>query len=328
MDVAPLPRLPGGASETFTSGHDVLLPMLDAEEILLAQGDHLELASLERGFAPNSLWREKVSLWMFDVADHMHERRSIVYYAMNILDRYCIGTLGKGKIMCESSYEKASLAAIFLAMRIAGSVEIQLEEIIRMSRRGVTSQELIDAGTDMVRRLSWEQRLVTPQEFITALLMFVPSTERHSAILDGAFYLTELAVCDACLARHKASDVALAAFLNIVTADRGGDARCTIKAIRESSPMDPDSKSIREVRSRLHRLYCLSFESIDKAIPHVVSDDESDCPRDFMSSCATRTISEENLLALTVPAEAFVQKRAFSRSRDLLESTHKRHKHG
>jgi hypothetical protein len=309
MDVRPsrLPHEAVEAVEACSHIRDRLVPMLNAEEIVLAQSDHLELASVERGCAPNSLWREKVSLWMFEVADHMHERRSIVYFAMNILDRYCITSLKKGSCMCESSYEKASLAAVFLALRIAGSTDVELSDIIRMSRRGIDSQQLIQSGNDMVKNLTWENRLVAPQEFISALVAYLPSAEGHAAILDGAFYLSELAVCDAWLAPYKASDIALAAFLNTVVADRGGDACRTIKSIQESTPMNPDSDTIREVRVRLHQLYSLSYDSIDKGIPHVISsDDEADCPRGFMSSCATRSISNEDLIALNVDEEVLM----------------------
>lgn len=318
MDVSP-PRRNNYRPERALL-RDMLSPMLEAERLVLGQSDHLQLASADWECSPNSVWREKVCQWMYDVTDHLRERRSIVYLAMNILDRYCVAMSQKeNAAMCERSYEMASLSAIFLAMRIAGSVQVRLPDIIRMSRRGVTTQQLIDSGTDMVQKLTWDNRLLAPQEFITALLSHLPPlTERRSMILDGATYLSELAVCDACLSRHKASDVALAAFLNTVTADQGRDAKWTIHSIKETSLMDPDSTTIRELRSRLHRLYSLSYESIDRDVPHLISiDSESDSHRDFISSCATRTISEDNLMAMAMEVQSAVEWKRLEQEDDI-----------
>jgi hypothetical protein len=271
--------------------------LLNAEKSVLAQSDHVLLSSIDERLAPNSVWREKVTQWMYDVADHFCEKRSIVYVAVNILDRYCVATQSSQRCtMSKESYENASLSAIFLAMRIAGSVEVRLDDMIRMSRRALTTQQLVQSGMDMIKELTWEHRIIVPQEFVSALAAYLPPSERAESVVDAAYYLSELSVCDSSLARHKASDIALAAILNTLAADETAD--LTIKAIRKSTPMDPDCETVADLRIRLHRLYGLSYERINESLPHIVSNDENnDCQPDFLSSCATRIISDENLVA-------------------------------
>ena len=71
--------------------------------------------------------------------------------------------------------------------------------------------------------------------------------------------------------------------------------------------MNPDSATIRELRSRLHRLYSLSYESMERDVPHLIHvGNESDGHRDFISSCATRTISEDNLIAMAIEVRSTV----------------------
>ncbi|GKY96020.1 hypothetical protein MPSEU_000562500 [Mayamaea pseudoterrestris] len=304
------------ASTACSHVQDSLNFMLDAERVSLAQMDHSALATLANStIAPNESWREKVSVWMFHVTDHMQEERSIVYFAMNILDRYCLANVKKGSIMYGTRYEKASLAAIFLAMRIAGSAQVEIADFIRMSRRGITRKHLIEAGSDIVKSLTWENRIVAPQEFLKVMIANLPSSERRASLFDSAVYLSELAICDASLSRFKASDVALAAFMNSVIADQECDSKCAIQAIRKGTPMNPDSSRIQDARNQLHRLYSLSYESIGKGIPHVISSEAFDPPpREFISSCAARSISDDNLFALNDESEKHLLKSSLAQA--------------
>jgi hypothetical protein len=253
-----------------------IMSMLDAESVILSQKDHTQLTLSDTRCAPNFIWREKVCQWMYDVADHIRERRNVVYVAMNILDRYCTATSSRGvpASMCEARYEVASLSAVFLAIRIAGTAEITLQDIVRMSRRGLTPQNLIDSGTDMLKELTWEHRIVAPQEYIAAFLVYLPFSERREAIMDAASYLSELAVCEAAFSSYKSSDIALASFLNAVTTNCGQYSGVVAKAIREATSVDPFSDIIGGLRSKLQGLYSLSYDSNRECIPHLISDDE------------------------------------------------------
>ena len=235
-------------------------------------------------WAPNAVWREKVVQWSYDVVDHLNEERSVVYVAINILDRYCAI---QEQSMDEKSYEIASLSSIFLAVRISGSGNLLISELVSMSRGGITTKDIISTGTDIVRELQWEYKIITPMDFVKSFLKLVAPA--HFRILDQASYLTELAVCDVVLAHSKASFLAIAACLSVLRSGLPSAVPGFVDAVLQTTEIDANSDEVQDLCARLAVVYASSGgndsqvmnvhnerESEKNLGPHIIEDDDDD----------------------------------------------------
>jgi hypothetical protein len=274
--------------------------LLEKEAIIRKQGDHAKLNDTDLSCTPNLVWREKVAHWCYDVVDHLDESRSVVYVAMNMLDRFCaVSTTTDGNSMDEQTYERASMTALFLAVRIAGSGNLCLHELASMSRGEIQVRDIISMGTSMIKSLTWEHRIVTPLDFVGVWLGLISDDLRSQRVLDSACYLIEIAVCDTSLCRSKASDVALAAVLNSLGAPRSIAAKNFSEAVKDASGIVLDTPEFSSLCARLQGIYSQSAESGNYSGPHLVVDDEADEPIQaalFHSSTVVRSISSDDLV--------------------------------
>jgi Cyclin, N-terminal domain len=255
--------------------------LLKREEMACQQNEcnlH-ETGRIQEACAPNSIWREKVVQWCYDVADHLDEDRSIVYVAMDILDRFC-SAAGSTHPIDETMYEIASLASIFLAVRIAGSRELLLDELVSMSRGGISMRDIVAMGNSIVGTLSWDHSILTPIDFVQGLFQLHPplsKSPRRQLILDTASYLIELAVCDAYLSQCKASKLAVVALLCSLEANVSkADVALFKSVVAKVASMPLDSEETFLLRSRLQSIYSRSVENFSQAGPHVIEDDSED----------------------------------------------------
>jgi Cyclin, C-terminal domain/Cyclin, N-terminal domain len=288
---------------------DVLPSLLAFEEQTRSQHDHQILASSSLKTLPNSIWRERVVVWMYSIADHLRESRSIVSVATSILDRYAavLASSTEGAASMDSlRYEVASMTALFLAVRVAGSGNLSVQQLLAMRRHSkIMSEDIVKVGSDMVKLLSWKRRLVTPAHFLAKFLEVIPNDaaaeRQHDDVGHSARYLIEMSICDTCLSRSKPSDVALAALMNVLRADAPSMLDDFVEQVLKITSVDALSDRISSIRRRLHRLYSLSYDVRRPNLPHVVmesedvsSDDVAAVPS-FHSSAAVRTISDDDL---------------------------------
>lgn len=265
--------------------------MLDTEDTVRQKKDHKCLRD-DESWTRNLVWREKVVQWCYDVADHLDEDRSVVYVAMNILDRFCASTAST-RPMDEKMYEVASLSSIFLAVRIAGSGELLLQELISMSRGGITSKDIVTTGTSIINALSWEHRILTPIDFVKAMIQLIPSLDespRKQAVLDSASYLIELAVCDVFLSHFKPSCLAVAAMLSALQTNLCSEIPVFLETVCQATSIEVDSDEITLLCTRLQSIYSRSVDSQRDCGPHLIEDEaEENVPRVF------HNIGEEDL---------------------------------
>jgi Cyclin, N-terminal domain len=274
---------------------------------------------------PHSVWREKVTQWCYNVVDHLDECRSVVYVAMHILDRFTAIVNNNNScsttsiFMNERCFELASMSALFLAIRIAGSGNLQLSQLVSMttSSSGIQSKHIVAMGTRIIQSLGndfWRVRCVTPLDFVQTLLLTLSSTlstekmmlstEDQQEVLNTASFLCEIAVCDAPLAlAERPSHIALAALLNALDAhyhqDADGDSSSSsflVKAMMEryiKAAIPHDSQSLMRLRLRLQAVYGQTLDSSNSSssqpsgaagvtCPHVVLDHPQD---EFSSPC-------------------------------------------
>ena len=149
---------------------------LQVEEEFSQTSDHVAMLA-ESACAPNLVWREMVCKWGYDVVDMMGEARSVVYVAMNILDRFCAVVAGQAMMNDERRYECASMTALFLAARVAGgNCNLQMTDLIHTSRGSVRLQDIVSMGKEMLRVLTWGPRIITPVDSLQAMLPSLPSS--------------------------------------------------------------------------------------------------------------------------------------------------------
>jgi hypothetical protein len=273
--------------------------LLEKEAIIRKQRDHAELNDTDLSCTPNPVWREKVAHWCYDVVDHLDESRSVVYVAMNMLDRFCAVSTTDGNSMDEQTYERASMTALFLAVRISGSGNLCLQELTSMSRGEIKVRDIISMGTSMIKSLTWEHRIVTPLDFASVWLGLISQDLRSQRLLDSACYLIEIAVCDTSLSKSKASDVALAAVLNSLGGPRSAETKNFAKAVKDASGIVLDTLEFSSLCARLQGIYSQSAESSNYSGPHLVVDDEIDEPIQAAfchSSTVVRSISSDDLV--------------------------------
>jgi hypothetical protein len=287
---------------------DRLPLLLLIEERILAQHDHQLLASSSLKMLPNCIWRERVIAWMYSVVDHLRESRSIVSVAISILDRYAAVVASRNNDAMDSQrYEVASMTALFLAVRVAGSGNLSVQSLLSMRRHAkIQSEDIVKVGGDMIKLLSWRHRLLTPALFLAKFLALVPEALDRD-VGNSARYLIEMSVCDAFVSRSKPSNVAVAAILNVLRADAPEFLDVFVSQVSETSKIDALSDDISIIRRRLHNLYSLSYDSRRPDLPHVVLDGEDRggdvAQANFHSSAAVRTISDDDLHGLWHDAE-------------------------
>lgn len=283
--------------------------LVDAEVRLCCQPDHQLLAASCLSDLPSAVWRERVAMWCYSIADHLGESRSIVSVALSILDRFTANAVSRQGTMDSKRYEVASMTAMFLAVRIAGSGNLSVHDLLSMRCDSkIRSNDIVDLGSEMVKELSWQPRMVTPHQFLAQLLETIPGSTQRSVVGSSARYLLELAVCDLELSRSRCSTVALAAFMNALHADAPVLLGPLVQQVRAVTSVDPLSDDISTIRRRLHRIYSCSYESHRSTLPHVIVDSDSESvdsnlPVNFHSSAAVRSISDDNLTARLIPSE-------------------------
>lgn len=270
----------------ITAEDSLLERLLDAENIISQSVDHLALQD-------NNLllqviaWREKIAQWFYDVVDHVNKPRSVVYAAMNILDRYSAVKLQNENFVVGQTYRIAAMTAIFLAIRITGVGDLPITDLIQASRGNFGVQDVIATGKCIVGCLTWGIRLVTPHDFVDAMLQFlssrVPKTIKTS-LWESASYLVELSVYDSYFTRISASKIAMAATLNSTEKIAVDDELTNIElsaffdALSQVTRTRVASADMISIKLRLNTLRNrIEIEDSDEKSIHYISDYEYDC---------------------------------------------------
>ena len=264
--------------------------MLAAETVSLSS---YMSSDIHRCGGPSGAWREKVSQWCYDVADHLNEDRSIVYVAMTILDRYCATFMSP---ITEKKYEISSLSSIFLAVHIAGSGDLTLGELISMSRGGIAVKDIIGEATIIADAIALSEPILTPVDFVRSALQHITPLKdslQKQAILDSASYMIELAVCDTFFSNCKASSVAVAALLNALELVVVPNSKMIAQSLIKVSSQTADTiDNIVLHRTRLSCIYNYSADHLQRSVgPHIIEDDDEN---EFEESCSAMSTSSSN----------------------------------
>lgn len=282
--------------------------MLAAETVSLSSYTSSDVL---RCGTPSCAWREKVSQWCYDVADHLNEDRSIVYVAMTILDRYCETFTTP---INEKKYEISSLSSIFLAVHIAGSGDLTLSELVSMSRGGVAVKDIIGEATIIADAIALSDPILTPVDFVRSAIQHITPLNdslHKQALLDSASYMIELAVCDSFFSNCKASSVAVAALLNALELVVVPNSKIIAQSlIKVSSPAVDSIDSLTLHRTRLSCIYSHSVDHLQRSVgPHIIEDDEDDV-EEFCISIATPASIKRDFAIVVTDDESLPCKRS------------------
>lgn len=297
-------KLPCSQQHNGVMERCLLSRMIDDEIEMRNANDHETLARVSRLNSPNMIWREKVTQWCYDVVDHLNESRDLVFVAMNILDRY--SALYMSSSTNERDYETAALTALFLAVRISGGRSLDAPDLVRMSRLGVTTQEIVQIGRIMTDALSWDIKILTPADFCNAFINLLPLSNNlclHQSITDTCRYLVEISVCDVYFSGVCASKIAFAALVSTVSSSNmfqlPEEARLSLfDQINELTGLDNVAADIASLCARLHGIFNQSQESEQQG-PHLipVSDDDINTAVAVSRPVTTRVVSSERLFS-------------------------------
>jgi hypothetical protein len=255
-----------------------LLRMMEVEALIRRCRDHVALENRRSTSPQNFAWREKVAQWFYVVVDHLKESREVPYVAINILDRY-ISVNPSHDAMDKDDYELAAITALFIAVRVAGSTILEVPDLLQMSRGGVQVKDILSKGKNMLQSLTWEHRLITPADFVMAMISHLrPSIDSSSAlsILESAIFLAELSVCDQYFIGTAPSKIAFASTLNAIKEYGICDAASSsqfLKRVQEETGLNASTSEIKAMSARLRVVYCQSEENLQTTRPNVIADD-------------------------------------------------------
>lgn len=263
-----------------------LSQLLSEEDVTHQSFDHIALRK-QGSQAASHIWRERVTQWCYDVVDHLRGSRSTVYVAMNILDRFFL--LGP-YTTSDRSYEAAALTALFLAVSIRGSRNLEVVDLVRMSRLGVTIREIVEVGKDMTKSLSFDRRLLTPSDFIQELIKNLPSDwdqVRINSIAETAGFYCELCTIDSFFSGMKASEVAFASILTALDSDTAS----FVDNVISGSGAQFDANRISTLSERIKSLR-QGTPGLEE--PHVIPDSDEFCDISLPTS-NKRIVSHDKL---------------------------------
>lgn len=233
-------------------------------------------AGNEPGRVVNVVWRTKVVQWYYDFVDNLSESRSVVYVAVNVLDRFCSAV---PSAMDERTFELAALASLFLAVRISGTMTLELDYLVSTSRLSISIQDIVKAGTMIINTLDWDEKIQTPQDCVHRFVTLVPTKGARvdrQQVLDVALYVVEIGLCDYCLSRSQPAELGAAAILIALGSGNQAAQRAFSEALYLSESIKTTSPKLAMIHQRLFHAYQSNANAVNENGPAVIEDDEQD----------------------------------------------------
>lgn len=161
-------------------------------------------------------WRDKICNWNFSVIDHYGFNRKTVAISMDLFDRFMAS---RGNICDGNQAFLASLATLYIAIKLNEKKKISLSTITKLSKGQYEAKDIEKMEFEILRRLTWCVHPPTTVDFIWLFLKFLPPGVPDLVgqdIFELTQYLSELAVCDHNFVEHDSSTIAFASILNVL----------------------------------------------------------------------------------------------------------------
>ena len=231
--------------------------------------------------------RRKMSMWSTQVVDFFQfGSRESVHMASAYLDRFLSSSdeAAQRALLNRKEYQLFSMTALYLAIKIQETIEVDLSIMEKLSRGDYTAKDFLRAEVELIRSLRWRLNDPTPTEFVRRFVSLLPGdvesppslTSASSStptstptaqqqeqamsdeymIMDFARFQTEISVTDYSFVATRPSLIATASVLNAV--DNIENLSLTnqqkqdfVHAVQEASEINIHSPEVRGVREKL-----------------------------------------------------------------------------
>lgn len=162
-----------------------------------------------------SLWRRKICLWSFRVADHFSLSREIVAISMSHYDRFMASlTHTRPEFVSSRLASLVSLTTLYLATKVQLRRHIPIKTFAALSAGRYSVEEITSMETEIISVLDWKLNPPTQESFVGLLLEMLPISEYVKMdIFERAQYNTEISLCDNSLTKYPASTIAYSSIL-------------------------------------------------------------------------------------------------------------------
>jgi hypothetical protein len=169
--------------------------------------------------------------WCFQVVDHYGFSRETTQVALKCLDLFLSTTAGKPYLISRTQYQLASMACLYVAIKVHERVELDVSAFVLLSRGSYTVSQIYAMELKVLTALDWNIYPPTETAFVRAFMALFPrsdmSVETKRTIYNLALHQTQIATCTYCLSVGvRPSAVALASVMNaiqLVSSHNAGD---------------------------------------------------------------------------------------------------------
>lgn len=249
--------------------------LADLDDVMMSDGDD------SRGPIDESC-RRKMCMWSSQVVDFFKfGSRESVHMASAYLDRFLSSSdeAAQRALMNRKEYQLFSMTALYLAIKIQETIEVDLSIMEKLSRGDYTAKDFRRAEVQLIRALRWKLNDPTPTEFVRRFVSLLPANvdsipsssstlfsspeekQEHVMsdeymIMDFARFQTEISVTDYSFVATKPSLIATASVLNAVDTIENlslsnQQKQDFVHAIQDASEINIHSPEVRGVREKL-----------------------------------------------------------------------------
>lgn len=194
--------------------------MLQKEDEYLIRHDYLRglESPTEYGLPLDAEARGTIASWCSNVMNICQYQKDTAFMAVNYLDRYVASTHGRRALLDRRQYQLASLACIYLAVKLHESQPLTPKLISNLSNgdRGPEDIELMEL--EVLKALKWRLHPPTAMLFVNIHLNLIHSDEidcvTRAVLLELSEVQIEASLSEYAFVSEKQSKVGLAALLN------------------------------------------------------------------------------------------------------------------
>ena len=223
--------------------------------------------------------RRKMCMWSTQVVDFFQfGSRESVHMASAYLDRFLSSSdeAAQRALLNRKEYQLFSMTALYLAIKIQETIEVDLSIMEKLSRGDYTARDFMRAEVELIRSLRWRLNDPTPTEFVRRFVSLLPGDVESSStptptptaqqqeqamsdkymIMDFARFQTEISVTDYSFVATRPSLIATASVLNAVDTIENlsltnQQKQDFVHAVQEASEINVHSPEVRGVREKL-----------------------------------------------------------------------------
>lgn len=162
--------------------------------------------------------RSKICGWFVQVVDFCKFRRETVEIALSFLDRFLLSPQGAGARTDRTTYQLASMTALYTAVKIHEAEAMDPKLVSKLSRGAYSPSEIEEMEQILLTGLQWRVNPPTTMSFVRELMNLIPQEtmdiETRNALVDVTKLQIELTMGCEALFKTPASLVAVAALQN------------------------------------------------------------------------------------------------------------------